>query len=154
MVGLILLICYWHDIAINIPKTLATCLKRKQKHSASRDTKEDEPSQGSWGGEKGIHQVNPHKNDFDFDCGAEYRAKVCTLEGDLTMHVQSWNRRQEVAMAADILTWWHNKYTMPCSIVGSTNRVPLRWWWNEATNYNSSVAVHARSYKSVCLCNV
>ena len=66
-------------------------LKRKRKRSASRDDADDDippqmtssvgRSQGGvgGGGGKGIHRPNAHKHDFDFDYGAEYRAKVRCL---------------------------------------------------------------------------
>ena len=57
-------------------------MKRKRKHFATQEDEDDEaPCQSatgarSGGGGKGIHRLNPHKNDFDFDYGAEYRAKA------------------------------------------------------------------------------
>ena len=66
-------------------------LKRKRKRSTSRDDADDDiPPQmtssvgrsqggGGGGGGEGIHRPNAHKHDFDFDYGAEYRAKVRSL---------------------------------------------------------------------------
>ena len=61
-------------------------MKRKRKHFATQEDKDDEApcrsatgvrgGGGGGGGGKGIHRLNPHKNDFDFDYGAEYRAKA------------------------------------------------------------------------------
>ena len=58
-------------------------MRRKRKHSATQEevSHDDAPYQSATGasgggGGKGIHRINPHKNDFDFDYGAEYRAKA------------------------------------------------------------------------------
>ena len=58
-------------------------MKRKRKHLDSQEDDDDTVSQptagGAVGGGKGIHRVNAHRKDFDYNYGSEYRAKVSCM---------------------------------------------------------------------------
>ena len=63
-------------------------MKRKRKLSTAQDEDEEDNDMPSrpvaggrvsgrgGGGGRGIHRLNPHKNEFEFDYGSEYKAKV------------------------------------------------------------------------------
>ena len=55
-------------------------MKRKRKRQDSQEDDDDTMSRptagGGVGGGKGIHRVNAHRKDFDYNYGSEYKSKV------------------------------------------------------------------------------
>ena len=65
----------------SLTRSQSARMKRKRKRLALQEEEADDetPSRPQAGGKsvvggKGIHRLNPHKNDFDY--GADYRSKV------------------------------------------------------------------------------
>ena len=64
-----------------IPQSVRMSRKRKRLASQAEDEDDDDTTSrptpgGKVGGGKGIHRLNAHRHDYDFNYGSEYRAKV------------------------------------------------------------------------------